>query len=763
MATRITQASFTRGELTPRLDSRTNLEQYAIGLKRAKNAIIHQEGGISNRMGLEYCGIAKYSNKHTRCMKFVFNSEQTYMLEFGEKYIRFMKDGGYIVYPDTYGLTYEGSYTLSEQSENLFKYTLENDIIIYSKTQLAQDVVCYKNEECTEKFGEITSIDTTASTISVDKDEDKIAQRGEIVEIETPYLAKDLKLIKRSQAGDVLTLTHPDYPVKNLSRYDHHDWRLENAVFEPSIAAPTGLTAKWTGKTDSNTREYEYLVTAVEEDSNEESKRSESVKVVGHRESNWLTDEYMTLNWNAVEGASEYNIYRNVNGIFGYVGTAQGTTFTDDNIEPDLSSSAPVAKNPFADSNNPSCSAYFQQRKMYGNSNKNPQTLWSSQLGAINNFNVSRPLIATDAVTLNMDDREVNEIRHLIPSKDLIVLTSNSEWKVNGTDGIFQANPMPAAVIQSCYGSSHVEPVVSGSMILFVLAGGGAIRDLGWDELSQGYDGDELSLFSSHLFEGKEIAYMSYAKEPYRLVFVVFTDGSAATMTYNKKQKLCGWTTFETDGLFESVDVVREGMEDVAYFVINRTINGENVKFIERTKTRIIEDARKAFLVDCGLAAEFEEPVTTVSGLDHLEGKEVIANVNGGIITGLVVEDGKIELPKAAKTIVVGLPYEFEFETLNIEGENTQGLKKVVNYVSVKVYKSREDFIFCGSNNQEFRHIRCDESINNSGSLFSKDLAMTVLTLPATDATIKLKQNYPLPLTILSVSATVDVQDNENN
>ena len=691
MATRITQASFTRGELTPRLDSRTNLEQYAIGLKRAKNAIIHQEGGISNRMGLEYCGIAKYSNKHTRCMKFVFNSEQTYMLEFGEKYIRFMKDGGYIVYPDGH------------------------------------------------------------------------EKEGEIVEIETPYLAKDLKFIKRSQAGDVLTLTHPDYPVKNLSRYDHHDWRLENAVFEPSIAAPTGLTVKWTGKTDSNTREYEYLVTAVEEDSNEESKRSNTVKVVGHRESNWLTGEYMTLNWNAVAGANEYNVYRNVNGIFGYVGTAQGTTFTDDNIEPDLSSSAPVAKNPFENDNNPSCSAYFQQRKMYGNSTKNPQTLWSSQLGAINNFNVSRPLIATDAVTLNMDDREVNEIRHLIPSKDLIVLTSNSEWKVNGTDGIFQANPMPAAVIQSCYGSSHVEPVVSGSMILFVQAGGAVVRDLGWDELSQGYDGDELSLFSSHLFEGKEIAYMSYAKEPYRLVFVVFTDGSAATMTYNKKQKLCGWTTFETDGLFESVDVVREGMEDVAYFVINRTVNGENVKFIERTKTRIIEDAKKAFLVDCGLAAEFDEPVTTVSGLDHLEGREVIANVNGGIITGLVVEDGKIELPKAAKTIVVGLPYEFEFETLNIEGENTQGLKKVVNYVSVKVYKSREDFIFCGSNNQEFRHIRCDESINNSGSLFSKDLAMTVLTLPATDATIKLKQNYPLPLTILSVSATVDVQDNENN
>ena len=691
MATRITQASFTRGELTPRLDSRTNLEQYAIGLKRAKNAIIHQEGGISNRMGLEYCGTAKYNDKHTRTIKFVFNSEQTYMLEFGEKYIRFLKDGAYIIYPDGH------------------------------------------------------------------------EKAGEIVEIETPYSAEDLRRIKRSQAGDVLTLTHPDYPVKNLARYDHHDWKLEDGVFEPSIAAPTGLKVTWTGKTDSNTRKYQYLVTAVEDKSNEESKRSEVVEVTAHREANWLTDEYMTLTWNAVEGACEYNVYRSVNGIFGYIGTAEGTTFTDDNIEPDLSSSAPVSKNPFADGNNPSCSAYFQQRKMYGNSFNNPQTLWSSQSGAINNFNVSRPLIATDAVTLNMDDREVNEIRHIISSKDLIVLTSNSEWKVNGTDGIFQANPMPAATIQSCYGSSHVEPVVSGSMIIFVQAGGAVIRDLGWDIYSEGYDGDELSLFSSHLFEGKEVAYMSYAKEPYRILFVVFTDGSAVTMTYNKKQKLCGWTTLETDGKFESVDVVREGMEDVAYFVINRTINGENVKFIERTKTRIIEDARKAFLVDCGLSAEFKEAKTTISGLDHLEGKEVIANVNGGVITGLVVKNGEIKLPKAAKTIVVGLPYEFEFETLNIEGENTQGLKKVINYVSVKVYKSREDFIFCGSNNQEFRHIRCDESINNSGNLFSKDLAMTVLALPATDATIKLKQNYPLPLTILSVSATVDVQDNENN
>lgn len=865
MGTRITQASFTRGELTPRLDSRTNLEQYSIGLKKAKNAIIHQEGGISNRMGLEYCGTAKYNDKHTRMIKFVFNSEQTYMLELGEKYMRFLKNGSYIIYPDNYGdsngvetvyddiyssMVTENNITSFLIKENLESTTCSFKLYCNSATNLIGSKL-YKDSNLSDYYGYISELDDKINgTITILKDiiivdEDKVKLRGEIVEIETPYLAEDLKLIKKSQSADCLTLTHYKYPPKNLIRYSHYDWKLEDILFKAMINAPVGVTATFSTTTPtSNQRTYSYVVTAVDKD-NTESERSEVVECVAHREANWVVGETITIRCEEVLEASEYNIYRDVNGLYGYIGTSQATedaiivndnvtfsgftsttnsttravivsiklstgkyiytqdelavnkkfyeddtlksyygtctaltntsktkkitlkrkgmAFVDDNIEPDLSSCAPVVKNPFENENYPSCCCYFQQRKMYGNSYNNPQTLWSSQSGAIDNFNVSRPLIATDAVTLNMDDREVNEIRHIIPSKDLIVLTSNSEWKVNGTDGIFQANPMPASVIQSSYGSSHVEPVVSGSMILFVQAGGSVIRDLGWDELSQGYDGDELSIFSSHLFEGKEIAYMSYAKEPYRLLFVVFTDGTSAVMTYNKKQKLCGWTTLETDGKFESVDVVREGMEDVAYFVINRTINGENVKFIERTRTRIIDDATKAFLVDCGLEQEFDEPKFTVSGLDHLEGKTVIANVNGGIVPNLIVKDGKITLQKPAKTVIVGLPYEFEFETLNIEGENTQGLKKVINYVSVKVYKSREDFIFCGDDNQEFRHIRCDESINNSGKLFSKDLSMTVLSLPATDATIKLKQNYPIPLTILSVSATVDVQDNENN
>ena len=129
----------------------------------------------------------------------------------------------------------------------------------------------------------------------------------------------------------------------------------------------------------------------------------------------------------------------------------------------------------------------------------------------------------------------------------------------------------------------------------------------------------------------------------------------------------------------------------------------------------------------------------------------------------MVVENGEITLPKPTTSIIVGLPYEFEFQSLNIEGDNTQGLKKLINHASIKVHKSREDFIFVGDDGSEFRNSRCLDSINNAGLLFSKDVASTIIATPSTEATIHIKQNFPLPLTILSTSVTIEVQDPENS
>ena len=750
--TRLTQTSFSRGELAPALYMRTEIEQYSLGSKEIKNGFIHQEGCVSNRSGFEFVGEVKNNDNETRVFSFQFNSEQTYIIEAGDKYFRFIQDGGYII-----------------------------------------------NED------------------------------GSIYEISTPYAKEDLAHLKFVQSADILTITHIDYTPRELIRYDHDNWVLKEIIVEPCIAAPTGIKATWTGKTDSNTRTYSYLVTAVDKETLEESVRSAVASATGHREANWLTDEYMTITWNAVAGAAEYNVYRNVNGIYGYIGTAEGTTFTDDNIEPDLKEAAPIFENPFAEGNNPSCATYFQQRKVYANSNANPQTFWASQLATSNNFNISRPLIASDAITQALADREVNEIRHLVGLNHLIALTSNTEYRINGSDGVFQANPSPVATVQSNYGASHVQPIISGNMIIFVQSGGSVLRDLGYDYLSDSYNGAELSLFASHLFEGKTVKYMAYAKEPYRLVWIIFSDGTCACLTYNKTQKICGWTRTVTDGFFESAATVREGQEDIAYFVIRRyinpvyqgdfvlqnseanssgvmtycyecdeqlyyaakpfalgvdvysdieltnfvgkvnvinsaehsvTIGGTAKRYIERTKKRIIKSVQEGFFVDAGLSATFEKDITTLSGLSHLAGKKVVAVSKGGVIEGLKVDaNGKVQLPFPVREITIGLPFEFKLETLNIEGENTQGLKKIINNVCVNISNSREEFFVGGSEGLYVPTDRSIDSVNDSNLIFSKNVSATPFNSPTTNATIIVMQKNPLPLTILSLSAMFSIED----
>lgn len=105
------------------------------------------------------------------------------------------------------------------------------------------------------------------------------------------------------------------------------------------------------------------------------------------------------------------------------------------------------------------------------------------------------------------------------------------------------------------------------------------------------------------------------------------------------------------------------------------------------------------------------------------------------------------------------MPYEFELETLNVEGENTHGLKKIITSTNIKIDKSREDFFVVGQDGSEIQNPRSIESINDANWLYSGD----VIAYPAADyteeATVRIKQKHPLPLTIGSISVVVSIEE----
>ena len=90
-------SNFTAGELSPRLDGRTDVSKYFNGCKTLQNFVIHPHGGASRRPGTKFVREVKTSSNFTRLIPFEFNVTQAYILEFGENYFRIHKDGGTVV------------------------------------------------------------------------------------------------------------------------------------------------------------------------------------------------------------------------------------------------------------------------------------------------------------------------------------------------------------------------------------------------------------------------------------------------------------------------------------------------------------------------------------------------------------------------------------------------------------------------------------------------------------------------------------------
>jgi hypothetical protein len=118
--------NFTGGELSPRLDGRNDLQKYPTGCKTLENMIVYPHGSAARRSGSQFVAEVKDSSKETRLIPFEFSTTQTYMLEFGEQYIRFYKDNGQIL---SGGSAYEISSPYLESELFDIKYAQSADVM----------------------------------------------------------------------------------------------------------------------------------------------------------------------------------------------------------------------------------------------------------------------------------------------------------------------------------------------------------------------------------------------------------------------------------------------------------------------------------------------------------------------------------------------------------------------------------------------------------------------------------------------------------
>src|ERR1035437_5191264 len=108
------QGSMNSGEWSPLRDGRSDLSKYHNSLKTAENVTCFKQGGVTRRPGTHFVAEVKTSSKRTRLIPFIFSEGQGYILEFGENYIRFYKNGARIESPPVTAIETVTTYEESE-------------------------------------------------------------------------------------------------------------------------------------------------------------------------------------------------------------------------------------------------------------------------------------------------------------------------------------------------------------------------------------------------------------------------------------------------------------------------------------------------------------------------------------------------------------------------------------------------------------------------------------------------------------------------
>lgn len=598
--TAIIQRSFSAGEIGPALYARADLSRYATALRTMRNCFSKPHGGAASRAGLQFIGEVKDSSKTVRLLKFVFNSSQTYVLEFGDAYMRVIKSGAYVT------LTAQNITGITNASPAVLTYSgadtyANGDHVVIAA--IAGPLGNYLNGR-TLKVANVNTGNNTFELQTLDGTNVNSTSWGawtsggtvsEVYEVVSPYATADLAALNFVQSADTVTIVHPSYAIRELTRSADTSWSFSSISMAPTQAAPTNLAVDGSSASES----CRWVVTAVNAETGEESLAS--THVIGTPDCTAAGPRNLT--WTAASGAGYYNVYRksNNNG-FGYVGTSDGTGFYDAGGLPDTTKTAPAARDPFSGSSNyPSAVTYAQQRRFFANTNNAPEKVWGSKPGLGKNFCVSRVAVDDDAVTFSLAGREVNSIKHLMELDSLVPFTSGGEWRVQGDNaGIITPTSINARQ-QTYNGSTTVRPLSVNATAVYLQARGNLVRDLLYDFQIDGYRGNDLTLMSPHLFENYTITDWDYAKIPDSIIWAVRSDGTLLGLTYLREQEVLGWHHHDTSGTFENIISVPEGTEDYVYVVVKRTVGGATKRYVERMYSRVLNDIVDFVAMDAAL------------------------------------------------------------------------------------------------------------------------------------------------------------------
>ena len=755
----ISQLAFTTGEVSPDVSSRFDLEQYKSALLEAENVVIRPYGAVAKRQGSQYVGQVKYSDKPTRLFEFTTNTNNSFMLEFGDKYIRVWNYGVYtgVEFATPFDSDILFDLNCIQSGDVMFicsgKYPIQT-LSRYSDTDWRMSA--YKLTE--QPYDEINTdnghtLTVNGDTITSTKDLFTQDMVGSVIQI-----AYYIEAVHTSKSGEAV---EKKYGVGRFSKhektvYNNIDYNVEKFSTDVELSWKFTTHGTWEG-------------TVKLQISNNDGQTWKDYRAYTSK------NDYNVTDTGKIEAGARLKYVSDIKGgsvncdlsimPFTQYGIVEIKSVTDAknatvNILNGIKEGESSHKWKLGSWNKgngyPKLCTFYQDRFVVAATSKNPNYIWMSRTGDYPNFGVEKvegTITDDSAITLPVINRKMCEIRHLVPANDLIILTSGNEWIVSGDKTITPTNCNLKTQTQR--GALSCEPQFIGNRCVFVQERGGTVRDMGYSYESDNYTGQDLTLFVKTRVRGYLTITSAYAQDPDSIIYYIRNDGEINCLTYIPEQKVYGWSHFVTNGKYLYCESVSEGEQDSLYILVERTLQGKKVKCIERMVPLYSDDVN--VFLDCYVEFKSSNAIDSIN-IPHLSGQTVQVVIDDNQQPDVVIpDDGLLQLNVSGSNIKIGLPFTSKIRVPSVEMQmqdgTLQGRVATVSRVVLRVHKS-----FGGKIGRTFD--RMDDITLPPDKLFTGDKPVILPKMGvnySTDTSICIKHNDPFPFNLLSITRIVEI------
>ena len=585
MAINYTQA-FNAGEVSRKMDGRSDLEIYRTGCRDLDNFFVLPQGGVERRAGTEFVRFAGANGSNpAKMIEFDFSSDVFYVIELGTNYARvhYTENGvdEVVNVTETDNINYTEAelkhIQFNRRYDTLILTCPTKETMVLKRTTIAPE---FTIEKISFAYPPLQEKNITSTTIDVSTLNSGNQYSGSVTltptseiffegHVNSFWAIDHIRAANKKEiAGNVVNNVDSassalDASFSNWAFETDGNWEAE-VIIQRRIAGEIA---------DGGTGWKNYVIIGNTLGGVERNFKYASTTPEGANTE--LRVKYRTQGNGGLEFSLEAdNIY--------HKGLVK-ITAVDESVTPHTATATIVSQiqggeaNPdetihwsegaFSDYRGFSpASEFFENRLWFAGSKDEPADLFASVFGEI--FNFLPGSLSTDAIKRTIDSPE--EPKWLEAKRYLFLGTAGTAVSIRSADrdSLITQNNI-TTLVENAYGSAKLQAEVANDVIVYVQRDGLKVRELVFDSGQDSFVGNDLNLISEDITESG-IKEMFLQKEPNQYIWCIKENGDACVMTYERGQDVRGWANITTDGEFFSGAAIHDSGEDIVWVCVKR-------------------------------------------------------------------------------------------------------------------------------------------------------------------------------------------------